>query len=490
MLKTRVLETGTKWDEILEAIDDYRYVIPRSYKDGMRVDGLIFSSPQLIDYVCHDLSLEQAANVATLPGILKNSLVMPDVHQGYGFPIGGVAAMDIEEGVVSPGGVGFDINCGVRLLMSSLPVQEVRPRLGELVDALFAAIPAGTGSEGPLKLRQSELDNVLRDGCRWALEHKYATESDIEHTEEGGVMSQANPAAVSLRAKKRGDSQLGTLGSGNHFLEIQFVEQIFDHSTAASFGLFEGQVCLMIHCGSRGLGHQVCTDYVSAMSPVMARYHITLPDRELACCPIRSPEGEQYLSAMAGAANFAFANRQIITHWTRQVMRKLFGMQGELQLLYDVAHNMAKFEKHRISGEERLVLVHRKGATRAFPAGRSELGRAFQESGQPVLIPGDMGRASYVLVGTEQALEESFGSVCHGAGRLMSRTRARKGRQANDIIEELLSAGIIAKASTRSGLTEEVPEAYKPIDEVVATVQNAGLGRRVARLRPVGVIKG
>ncbi len=484
------LSTGTKWDGILQTRDDCRFVIPKSYKAGMLVDALIFASPKLIEYACHDLSLDQTANVAMLPGILRHSLAMPDVHQGYGFPIGGVAAMDTEDGVVSPGGVGFDINCGVRLLMSSLPVQEVRPKLRQLVDALFEAVPAGTGSTGPIKLNHTELDSILRSGSQWALEHNWATEDDIEHTEERGQMKQPDPAQVSERAKKRGNSQLGTLGSGNHFLEIQYVDEIFERPTADSFGLFEGQVCFMIHCGSRGLGHQVCTDFLSTMGPLMASYQITLPDRELACCPISSPEGARYLSAMAAAANFAFANRQLITFWTRQVMSRLFGEQGRLKLLYDVAHNMAKMEKHRVNGQQKEVLVHRKGATRAFPPGRSELGGAFLISGQPVIIPGDMGRASYVLVGTEQAMEETFGSVCHGAGRLMSRTRARKQRKASDIMAELEAAGIIAKATTRDGLTEEAPAAYKPIDEVVAAVYNAGIGRRVARLRPLGVIKG
>ncbi|MBI4532958.1 MAG: RtcB family protein [Candidatus Melainabacteria bacterium] len=489
MLQTK-LKTNTKWDNILTTVDQFRYVIPKTYKSGMLVDALIFSSPELLEHVCHDLSLEQAANVAMLPGILKQSLVMPDVHQGYGFPIGGVAAMDIDTGVVSPGGVGFDINCGVRLLTSELQIQDVRPQLLQLVDGLFAAIPAGTGSEGRIKLSYTELNQVLELGSQWAVAQKYASPEDLDHTEEGGCMQHANPAFVSDKAKKRGSGQLGTLGSGNHFLEIQFVEQIFDCPTAQAFGLFEGQVCLMIHCGSRGLGHQVCTDYVASMKPIMDKYQIIVPDRELACCPIRSSEGQQYLSAMAASANFAFANRQIISYWAKQVLTDIFGHTAKLKLLYDVAHNMAKFEKHLLGTEEKTVLVHRKGATRAFPAGRSELVGVFQLCGQPVIIPGDMGRGSYVLVGTDQALTETFGSVCHGAGRLMSRTQARKGRQAKDIVQELLSKGIVAKATTREGLTEEVPEAYKPIDAVIDAVHSAGLARRVARLRPVGVIKG
>ncbi len=485
-----MIRTNTKWDGILRQIDDYRYSIPRSYKPEMRVDALIYSSPELIGQVCHDLSLEQAANVATLPGVVDHALAMPDMHQGYGFPIGGVAAMDLESGVVSPGGVGFDINCGVRLLMSPLSIKEVRPRMEELVQELFKSVPAGTGSDGRINLSIKQLDRVLERGAQWAVEEGYATPGDLDHTEEFGKMKGADPAAVSDRAKKRGHTQLGTLGSGNHFLEVQFVQQIFEKEIADEFGLFDGQVCIMIHCGSRGLGHQVCTDYVASIKPLMAGYGLTVPDRELVCAPIRSPDGQRYLGAMAASANFAWANRQCISHWTQQVFHKLFDKRATLQLLYDVAHNMAKFEKHSVGVEEKMVLVHRKGATRAFPAGRQELAQIFQDTGQPVIIPGDMGRASYVLVGTEQALKETFGSVCHGAGRLLSRTQAKKGRQAKDVIAELRSKGVIAKATTREGLTEEVPEAYKSIDEVIEAVHASGLARRVARLKPVGVIKG
>lgn len=482
--------TATKWDSILKQVDDYRYLIPSSYKAGMRVDALIYSSPALIEYALHDLSLEQAANVATLPGVIKHSLAMPDMHQGYGFPIGGVAAMDAEDGVVSPGGVGFDINCGVRLLASSLTVTDVRPRLEELVNALYKAVPAGTGSDGRIKLSAAELDAVLKNGSEWAVKRGYATRDDLDHTEDYGKLSGADPEAVSDRAKTRGSTQLGTLGSGNHFLEVQYVEQIFSDDVAERFGLFPGQVCIMIHCGSRGLGHQVCTDYVSTMKPLMQKYGLSPPDRELACVPINSAEGRRYLSAMSAAANFAFANRQCISHWVKEVINGVFPEQPELRLLYDVTHNMAKFEVHAVDGKDRLLLVHRKGATRAFPAGRRELPAVFSEIGQPVIIPGDMGRASYVLVGTEKALAETFGSVCHGAGRLLSRTQARKGRQSKDIMAQLHSQGIIARASSREGLTEEVPEAYKSIDEVVHAVDAAGLARRVVRLKPIGVVKG
>lgn len=487
---TAKVKTGTKWDSILEVRSEFEYVIPKTYKKGMLVDAVIYSNPGLLKNLCEDLSLEQAANVAMLPGILKRSMAMPDVHQGYGFPIGGVAAMDEETGIVSPGGVGFDINCGVRLLVCDLEVKDVRPRMKEIVEALFKAVPAGAGNDGKIKLDKKDLEKVLETGSQWCLNKDFATKEDLLHTEEGGRMRNADHTCVSERAKKRGSSQLGTLGSGNHFLEVEYVEQIFDRELANAFGLFDGQICFMTHCGSRGLGHQVCTDYVASMKPVMDRFKLTVPDRELACCPIKSKEGQDYLSAMSAAANFAFANRQCITHFTRQAMTKLFGRGTDLRLLYDVTHNMAKLEKHQVDGEMKTVLVHRKGATRAFPAGRDELPEAFFNTGQPVIIPGDMGRASYVLVGTQKALEETFGSVCHGAGRLMSRTQARKGRQEKDVKSELASKGVIAMATTREGLTEEVPEAYKPIDDVIEAVVRAGLARKVARLKPIGVVKG
>jgi len=484
------LKSNTKWDKVVEVIDQNRYLIPRSYKQEMRTDALVFSSPDLIKHVLTDLSLDQAANVATLPGIVGKALAMPDMHQGYGFPIGGVAGMDPETGVVSPGGVGFDINCGVRLVSSPLSLHDVQPKLENLVGALFNAVPTGAGKDGRLNLSNRDLDEVLSGGSKWAIKQGYGINDDLERTEDGGCLSYAKPDEVSSRARKRGESQLGTLGSGNHFLEVDVVDQIFDREAAEAFGLFDKQICFMVHCGSRGLGHQVCTDFVGNMKPVMQRHSILVPDRELACCPIKSKEGESYLGAMAASANFAFANRQCITQWIREVVRKMFGRDAELALVYDVAHNMAKFENHTVDGKEMEVLVHRKGATRAFPAGRPELAERFQKVGQPVIIPGDMGRASYVLVGTEQALKESFGSVCHGAGRLMSRTQARKGRQSKDVVAALKARGVIAKASTREGLTEEVPEAYKPIDDVVAAVKNAGLARPVARLRPIGVVKG
>lgn len=484
------LRSNTKWDQVVEVVDKNRYMIPRSYKRGMNVDAMIYSSPELIKHVLSDLSFEQAANVASLPGIVGQALAMPDMHQGYGFPIGGVAAMDPATGVVSPGGVGFDINCGVRLLSSPLSYDEVKPNLEELVNALFKAVPTGAGKEGRLHLSSKELDEVLADGSKWAVKNGYGLKEDLDRTEDGGCLPYAIPSQVSERARKRGGSQLGTLGSGNHFLEVDIVDQIFDREAADAFGLFDKQVCFMVHCGSRGLGHQVCTDFVSIMQPVMRKFDIQIADRELACCPINSKEGENYLGAMAAAANFAFANRQCITQWIRDVVRKLYGHDTNLKLVYDVAHNMAKYENHIVDGKEMRVLVHRKGATRAFPAGRPELAKMFQQVGQPVIIPGDMGRASYVLVGTEQALKETFGSVCHGAGRVMSRTQARKNRDTKDVVAALKARGVIAKASTREGLTEEVPEAYKPIDDVIKAVKDAGLARPVARLRPIGVVKG
>lgn len=455
----------------------------------MLVDAVIYADSELLTPILSDLSPEQACNVASLPGIIGRAMAMPDVHQGYGFPIGGVAAMDPQCGVVSPGGVGFDINCGVRLLTSPLTINEVRPKLKNLVEALFSTVPSGAGSGGKIKLNEKEMTSVLETGLQWALKKGYATNDDVERTEERGRMPGADASAVSQRAKKRGTDQLGTLGSGNHFLEIDRVEQIFDRELADAFGLFEGQICFMTHCGSRGLGHQVCTDYVSTMKSVMQKYSIEVLDRELACCPIDSPEGRQYLSAMSAAANFAFVNRQCIAHYVRETVEKMFP-GTELKLLYDVAHNMAKFENHLVDDQMKQVLVHRKGATRAFPAGREELPEVYRQTGQPVIIPGDMGRASYILVGTELALRETFGSVCHGAGRVMSRTAARKGKQSKDVIEELLSKGVVARASTREGLTEEVPEAYKSVDQVVDVVHNAGLARRVARIKPVGVVKG
>jgi tRNA-splicing ligase RtcB (3'-phosphate/5'-hydroxy nucleic acid ligase) len=473
-----------------EAIDPVRFRIPRDEGLGMLTGVLIFASQAILEQVRGDLSLEQAMHVAALPGIVGPSLVMPDVHQGYGFPIGGVAAMDYEHGVVSPGGVGFDINCGVRLARTSLSAGEVRPRMRDLVNQVFRDIPCGTGGAGHVRITPKQLEQVLVDGAQWAAGNGYGDASDVEFCEERGRLEGADPEHVSARAKERGLPQLGTVGSGNHFLEIQYVESIHDATAARILGIEEGQVVILIHCGSRGLGHQVCTDYLAEMGAAMKRYGISLPDRQLACVPISSPEGKAYLSAMRAAANFAWANRQLILHLVRGSLRQLFGKSVHVSLLYDVCHNIAKRESHVVEGRKRDVLVHRKGATRAFPPGHREVPAAYRGIGQPVLIPGSMGTASWVLLGQDGAMQESFGSVCHGAGRLMSRTAARRGRDAKTELRKLEEAGILARSESRDGILEEIPEAYKDVDEVIEVVHRAGLARKVARLRPMGVIKG
>ena len=474
----------------LRQIDAYRWLVPRATKPGMHTDALIYADEHLLEQILKDLSIEQAMNVAFLPGIVGRSLAMPDMHQGYGFPIGGVAATELPKGVISPGGVGFDINCGVRLLASTLTRDEVTPKLRELVNQLFRDVPSGTGSEGFVQCGWHELNDVLERGAAWVVERGYGEADDVEFCEESGCMDGADASKVSDRAKQRGRTQIGTLGSGNHFLEVQYVQKIFEPAIAERFGLAEGQVVVLIHCGSRGLGHQVCTDYLKVMNEAMRRYDISLPDRQLACVPANSPEGKDYLAAMAAAANFAWANRQAITHFARHSFAKIFGSGARLRVVYDVAHNIAKRELHRLGPGQQEVLVHRKGATRSFPAGSPFIPQAYQEAGQPVLIPGSMGTASYVLVGTERAMEETFGTVCHGAGRALSRTAAKKGRDARTETKKLEEQGIILRAETRDGILEEVPEAYKDIDAVVDVVHNAGLARKVARLRPIGVIKG
>jgi len=474
----------------LRKIDAYRWLVPRSSKAGMQTDALIYADAHLLEQILGDLSIEQAMNVACLPGIIGRSLAMPDIHQGYGFPIGGVAATDIQRGVISPGGVGFDINCGVRLLASTIDREEVTPKLRELVNQLFRDVPSGTGSEGTIPCSFKDLDDVLERGAAWVVEHGYGEPADLEFCEEAGAMPGADARKVSDRAKQRGRTQIGTLGSGNHFLEVQYVEKILEPEIAEAFGLRVNQVVVLIHCGSRGLGHQVCTDFLKVMNEAMPRYSISLPDRQLACVPLRSQEAKNYLAAMAAAANFAWANRQAITHFTRGAFRRIFGKGVQLRLVYDVAHNMAKREHHRVGESDREVVVHRKGATRSFPAGSPGLPAAYKDAGQPVLIPGSMGTASWVLVGTARAMEETFGTVCHGAGRAMSRTAAKRGRDARVETKKLEDQGIILRAETRDGILEEIPEAYKDVDEVVDVVHNAGLARKVARLRPMGVIKG
>ena len=456
----------------------------------MRTDVMVYATGGLLAQIEKDQSLQQAVNVAALPGIVGSSLAMPDIHQGYGFPIGGVAATDWNYGVVSPGGVGFDINCGVRLAATSLSVADVQPRLKDLVNQVFRDVPCGTGGEGRIHLNDKQLSEVLARGARWMVKNDYGDDRDTEYAEEEGCLGQADPDQVSSRARERGRPQLGTIGSGNHFLEIQRVEQIHDPEAARGMNLTQDQVVVLLHCGSRGLGHQVCTDYVAQMGAAMKRYAISVPDRQLACVPIDSPEGQSYLGAMAAAANYAWANRQAILHFLRAAMRTIFGKSCRVDLLYDVCHNIAKRERHIVDGVERDVLVHRKGATRAFPPGQRDLPLAYRHVGQPVIIPGSMGTASWILAGAEGSMRETFGSVCHGAGRLMSRSAAKRGRNAREEQKKLEDAGIVVRSESRDGILEEIPEAYKDVDEVIEVVHEAGLARKVARLRPMGVIKG
>jgi tRNA-splicing ligase RtcB len=478
----------------LVRIDDFRWEIPRDYKPGMRVPGLVFADEAMIAQIREDQSLEQVANVAFLPGIVGRSLAMPDIHWGYGFPIGGVAATRVDDGVVSPGGVGFDINCGVRLLRTSLTEAEVRPKIDRLLADLFANVPSGLGSEGRIRLKGSRMDRLLRDGAAWAVAEGYGEQGDLDFIEERGCLEGADPDEVSPRAKTRGTPQSGTLGSGNHFLEIQIVDQVYDRTTARAFGIGErGQVLVLVHTGSRGLGHQVCDDYLKVMNGAVAKYGIELPDRQLACAPVRSPEGRSYLAAMACAANYAWANRQCITHWTRESFSRVLDISPRdlaMTIVYDVAHNIAKIEKHRVDDKMLSVCVHRKGATRAFPAGHREIPDAYREVGQPVLIPGDMGRYSYVAVGTRKAMEETFGSTCHGAGRLKSRSAAKKGVRGADVVSSLAAKGIAVMAASMASLAEEAPDAYKDVADVVRITDAAGISPRVVRARPLGVIKG
>jgi tRNA-splicing ligase RtcB len=475
----------------LEKLDDYRWIIPRQTRPGMLTDALIYTNERLLRDVLRDQCLEQAANVAMLPGLVGRSLAMPDIHQGYGFPIGGVAATLPEEGgVVSPGGVGFDINCGVRLLASTLAIEDVAPKVRNLVDQLFRDVPSGAGRGGDVRVSHQDLDLILKEGAAWMVAHDYGLPEDLETCEESGTIDGADPSAVSDRAKKRGLPQIGTLGSGNHFLEVQYVERIFEAAAAEALGLAEGQIVVLIHSGSRGLGHQVCTDYLRDLDESMHRYGISLPDRQLACVPVHSKEGQEYLAAMRASANYAWANRQGITHFVRGAFRRIFGDDAGLRVVYDVCHNIAKLERHRIDGRERAVMVHRKGATRAFAAGRPELPEVYRAVGQPVLIPGSMGTSSYVLVGAEGAMLETFGTTCHGAGRVMSRTAAKKSEWAASARARLEEQGILVRAETKNGITEEIPEAYKDVDEVVNVVHEAGLSKKVARLKPKGVIKG
>lgn len=460
--------------------------IPMSARPDMRVPARVFADDVLWAQISRDRSLEQLMNVATLPGITRHAFGMPDMHEGYGFPVGGVAAIRAADGVISPGGVGYDINCGVRLLVSDLAVSIVRPRLPELVHELSRTIPSGTGRGGRLSLTDAELERVLAEGCGYLVERGMADVDDLEVTEANGSLTRADPSAVSERARARGRDQLGTLGSGNHFLEVEHVTDVFDDASARAYGLAPGRVAVLIHCGSRGLGHQVCTDYVRVMDRVMAQYGIHLPDRELACAPFTSPEGQRYFGAMCAAANFAWANRQAIAHRVREVFRRFFGAAGALRLVYDVAHNMAKLEEH--DGE--LLCVHRKGATRAFGPTHPETPPRYRSAGQPVFIPGSMGTASYVLAGTDQAEVASVGSACHGAGRALSRHAAKRVKPGHEVRRELEAAGIAVACPSSGELAEEAPFAYKDVERVVDVVHEAGLARKVARLRPLGVVKG
>ena len=463
----------------LVKISDYIFEVPKNFREDMRVPARIFASEKLLDEILSDNSINQLINVSTLPGIQKYALSMPDIHEGYGFPVGGVAGFDFDKGIISPGGIGYDINCGVRLLKSNLTYDEIKAYLAELTKELYREIPSGVGRSGRLKLNNQELDRILEGGARRIIEMGYGDEKDLERIESNGKLNEANADYISKTAKERGRDQLGTIGAGNHFVEIDKVEKIFDKETAEKFGLFENQICILIHTGSRGLGHQVATDYIRKMLSVLSKYEIELPDRELACAPFLSPEGQEYFFAMSSAANFAWANRELITWEVRKAWQNVLGKKSakELEILYDVAHNIAKIEEYKIDGKMKKIIVHRKGATRAFP-------------NQPVLIPGSMGTASYVLVGQQKSLEYSFGSTCHGAGRRMSRAKAKKTIRGSELKKELENRGITVEAGSMSGLAEEAPEAYKDVNEVVEIVHQIGIAQKLAKLKPIGVIKG
>jgi len=483
-----------EWSGKLEKVDEFRWRIPRDYKPGMRVPGLIYADEGMLKQIVADRAPEQVANVAFLPGIVNYSLAMPDIHWGYGFAIGGVAAMRVSDGVVSPGGVGFDINCGVRIMRTNITQNEVKPKIKELIDALFYAVPSGMGSKGKIKLRSGEINDVLTKGSRWAVERGYGRPEDLQTTEENGEMKEVNTDYVSARAKERGTPQVGTLGSGNHFLEVGVIDEIYEKDIAKVMGIDDiGQVMLYVHCGSRGLGHQVADDYIKEMVRAMQKYGIQVPDRQLACAPVNSPEGKRYLTAMRGAANYAWANRQCITHWVREAFCRVMGVsekEAGLELIYDVTHNIAKIEEHEVEGVKESLCVHRKGATRAFPPGHPDIPGKYRSVGQPILIPGDMGRLSYVLAGTERAMKETFGSTCHGAGRMQSRSAMKKRFSGRDVLRELESRGIVVRAGSMSGLAEEAPEAYKDVESVVNVAHGAGISKKVARTRPIAVVKG
>ena len=474
-------------------VGEYTYEVPQGFRPDMRVPARFYADPELLQGALGDKSLEQLVNTATLPGIVKYALAMPDIHQGYGFPIGGVIATELPDGVISPGGVGYDINCGVRLLGTHLDIEEVSPYLDNLATALQANCPSGVGKGGRIRLQVHELDRLVEQGARWALKKGMATESDLERTEENGCIAGADAGKVSARAKDRGRDQIGTLGAGNHFIEVDVVDEVFDEVAADRMGLSPGRVVVQIHCGSRGFGHQVCSDYVKIFQKSLARYGIQLPDRELVCAPLSSPEGQDYLAAMRAAANYAFCNRQVLTHLIRQSFAEV--LVGHLDnygvyQVYDIAHNMAKLEEHVVDGRKMRVCVHRKGATRAFGPGSPVLPPVYRDIGQPVLVPGSMGTASWVLVGTEGSMAQTFGSTCHGAGRTMSRSQAKKTIWGADLRQELEAQGIHVRAGSMSGLAEEAPTAYKDVDRVIEVVHGAGIARKVARIVPLAVVKG
>ena len=478
---------------IPKKIGENQYQIDADPNTGMNVPVRIYADEPLLQKMLSDRTIMQARNVASIPGIVSHSVVLPDGHEGYGFPVGGVAAMDAEEGMISPGGVGYDINCGVRLLRSNLTEQTVRSKLKDLVNDLFSSIPSGVGSKGAVRLTNSELDEVLVNGVNWAIDHGYGSSDDSDVCEENGKIPGADPNKVSDKARKRGAPQLGSLGSGNHFLEIQKVAEIHDEEAANRMGIKEGTITVLIHCGSRGFGHQVCSDYLRVAEQAMEKYNIHLPDRELACVPNNSEEGESYRKAMFAALNFAWSNRQMITHWTRKSFERVFNQTEsdlDMKLVYDVAHNIAKVEKHKVDGKERKLVVHRKGATRAFPSNRDEIPSKYRDLGQPVLVPGSMGTSSWILLGKPNSMDLSFGSTAHGAGRTMSRSQARRNYTEDYVKKSLNDKGIFIKALTRDGVVEETPEAYKDVDAVVNVSHNLGIATKVAKLIPIGVIKG
>ncbi len=478
---------------IPKKIGENQYQIDADPNLGMNVPVRIYADDPLLQKMLSDRTIMQARNVASIPGIVSHSVVLPDGHEGYGFPVGGVAAMDAEDGMISPGGVGYDINCGVRLLRSNLTEQTVRSKLKDLVNDLFSSIPSGVGSKGAVRLTNSELDEVLVNGVNWAIDHGYGSSNDSDVCEENGKIPGADPNKVSDKARKRGAPQLGSLGSGNHFLEIQKVAEIHDEEAANRMGIKEGTITVLIHCGSRGFGHQVCSDYLRVAEQAMEKYNIHLPDRELACVPNNSEEGDSYRKAMFTALNFAWSNRQMITHWTRKSFERVFNQTEsdlDMKLVYDVAHNIAKVEKHKVDGEERKLVVHRKGATRAFPSNRSEIPSKYRDLGQPVLVPGSMGTSSWILLGKPNSMDLSFGSTAHGAGRTMSRSKARRNFTEDYVKKSLNDKGIFIKALTRDGVVEETPEAYKDVDAVVNVSHNLGIATKVAKLVPIGVIKG